>query len=129
MANDLSAIVGVVQVFIGGVYEGTLSDFSYSDPRPVSQMGMANGRNARGIGIPKPSVSFTRPVLKTATGQQVPIEVLDGPIDVDVIYPGGDQQWRLPNFQRTNHDVRHNPDAGQTTESFSAVCDKPLRVK
>jgi hypothetical protein len=129
MANDLSAVASVVQVFVGGKYEGTISDFSYSDPRPVSQTGMANGRNARGIGIAKPSVSFTRPLLKTSTGQQVSVEILNGPVDIDVIYPGSDQQWRLPNFQRTTHDTRHNPDSGSTSESFAGVCDKPVRVK
>ena len=129
MANDLSAISGVVQVFVGGLYEGTLNDFGYSDPRPITQTGMANGRNARGVGIGKPTVSFSRPMLKTSKGQQVSVEVLDGPVDIDVIFPGGDQQWRLPNFQRSGHDTKHNPDAGNTSESFQGVCDKPLRIK
>lgn len=128
MAADLSAISGVVQIVIGA-YEGTINDFSYSNPRPLTQTGMANGRNARGIGIGKPTVSFTRPMLKISTGQQLPVERLDGPIDIDVIFPGGDQQWRLPNFQRGGHDVKHNPEAGNTTESFTGVCDKPLRIK
>lgn len=129
MADSLSAMSGVVQVMVGGLYEGTLSDFSFSDPRNISLTGMANGRNARGIGIGKPSVSFSRPMLKTSTGQQVPVEVLNGPVDIDVIFPGGDQQWRLPNFQRANRDIRHNPDGGSTNESYTGPCDLPIRIK
>lgn len=126
---DLSAIAGTVQVVVDGKYEGTVNDFKYSNPRPITQTGMANGRNARGIGIGKPTVSFTRPMLKTATGQQVSIEVLDGPVDIDVIPEGADQQWRLPRFQRGGYDFAHNPEAGNSSESFNGVCDKPIRIK
>ncbi len=128
MATDLSAIAGTVRVVIGA-YEGTLNDFSFSNPRPITQTGMCNGRNARGVGIGKPTVSFTRPMLKTATGQQIPIERLNGPIDIDLILDGSDQQWRLPNFMRGGYDFKHNPESGNSTESFSGPIDAPLRIK
>jgi hypothetical protein len=129
VADELSTIAGVLQVIVGGKYEGTLSDCSFTRPRAISQQGMANGKNARGIGIEKPQFNFSRPMLKTATGQQIPIELLDGPIDIDFIWPGTDQQWRAPNFQRANADWRHNPDAGNTSETFSGPTDKPIRIR
>lgn len=129
MALDLDSISGVVQIFIGGGYEGYLSDFRFSRPRSTNQIGVSNGRNVVAVGIEKPTVSFSRPVLKTSKGTSAPIEILDGPVDIDVVLPGSDQQWRLPGFRRNNMDFNHSPDSGSSTESYSGVCGKPVRVK
>lgn len=129
MADSLSAITGVVQVIVGGKYEGTLSDFSYGRNRGITQTGMLNRRVAVATGIAKGEFSFSRPMLKTSTGQQMPVEALDGPVDIQVIFPGGDQQWTLPNCYCGPHRTQHNPDAGSTTENFSGVCEAPFRIK
>lgn len=129
MADTLSTISGVVQVVVGGIYEGTLSDWSFGRNRNLTQTGMANGGVAVGEGIAKGEFSFSRPMLKTSKGQQMPIEVLDGPVDIDIIFPGGDQQWRLPNARCGPWRVQGNPDAGNTSENFSGISEKPRRIK
>lgn len=129
MADTLSAVAGVVQVIVGGKYEGTFSNFRWGRPRSVTQTAMANGRLAVSTGVPKGEFSFSRPMLKTSTGQQVPLSVLDGPVDIDVILPGADQQWRIPNCYCGPWNADHNVDAGNTSENFSGVGEKPFRVR
>lgn len=126
---DIADVAGVVQVFVAGKYEGFFSDFSFSRPRNVTATGVANGTNVQSVGIEKPTCSFTRPMLKTSTGQQVAVEVLDGPVNIDVQPVGSDQQWRLIGCRRSSYDFQHTPDSGNTTERFALSITKVLRIK
>ncbi len=129
MADALSGIAGTVQVIIAGKYEGTVSNFRWGKPRSVTQTAMANGRLAVAVGVAKGEWSFGRPLLKVASQQQAAVDALDGPVDIDVILPGSDQQWRIPNCYRGPWSADHNVDAGNTSESFSGVGEAPFRVR
>jgi hypothetical protein len=107
MAQDLDSIAGVVQVFFAGKYDG---------------------KNRSAVGIEKPAITFQRPTLKS-TSRQITLELLNGPVDIDIIIPGGDQQWRVVAFRRQDASISYNPDQGNTSEDYSGPADEVIRIK
>lgn len=124
--QTLDVIVGQVPVFFDGASEGTISDLTVRVSRTVTSTGCADGQNRIGFGIDKINVSFKRPALKDSTRQLTSAQ-LAGPIDID--YVRGDQTWRLVGFVRDNEEMANTPEQGNTTDSYSGMARKRLRIK
>jgi len=126
MSQPLDIIVGQVQVFFASKFEGTISDLTVRRSRATASVGTSSGANVVGFGIDKYSVSFKRPALKDSS-RQIDPDTLNGPIDID--YVRGDQTYRIVGFIRADEETANNPDQGSTTESYSGVASKRIRIK